>query len=66
MAEYLINFVNHLDPNGRSLQHWPMYNASNPQVLTFLDGIKPLSITTDDYRKDQMEFISQMSLKYPM
>ena len=66
MAEYLINFVNYLDPNGQSLQSWPKYNNSNPKVLTFLDGLEPLNVTTDSYRKEPMDLLTELSQKYPL
>ena len=66
MADYLINFVNHLDPNGKGLQKWPRYNATNPQQLTFLDGIVPLTLSDDEYRKEGMELITNLTLATPL
>ncbi|KAI0629975.1 carotenoid ester lipase precursor [Trametes polyzona] len=66
MADYVINFVNNLNPNGKTVLSWPQYSTSSPQLLTFLDGIKPLAITQDDFRKDAMKLMSELSLKFPL
>lgn len=70
MADYLINFVNNLDPNGKTGISWPKYTAASPQLLEFYDiiipGINGLKITTDNYRVDAMNFITQLSLKFPL
>ncbi|KAI0823990.1 carotenoid ester lipase precursor [Trametes gibbosa] len=66
MADYLINFVNHLDPNGNTVLSWPQYTPAAPKLLTFLDGLIPLRITNDDYRVDAMSFMTELSLKFPL
>ncbi|KAI0793056.1 carotenoid ester lipase precursor [Irpex lacteus] len=66
LTDYIINFVNNLDPNGPTVTHWPKYNNSNPQLLTFLDGDTPRTITTDNYRVDQMNFVTNVSLRSPL
>ena len=70
MADYLINFVNNLDPNGKTGISWPKYTTASPQLLEFYDiiipGINGLKVTTDNYRVDAMNFITQLSLKFPL
>lgn len=66
MTDYLINFVNHLDPNGPNTVNWPKYTPSSPQLLTLVDGSTPFTITTDTYREEPMAFVSNLSLKYPL
>lgn len=66
MADYLIHFVNNLNPNGELLLSWPKYSTSNPQLLTFVDGLIPLVITEDTYRQDGMNFLTQLSLANPL
>lgn len=66
LTDYIINFVNNLDPNGPTVTHWPKYTNSNPQLLTFLDGDTPRTITTDNYRVDQMNFVTNVSLRSPL
>ncbi|PFH54015.1 hypothetical protein AMATHDRAFT_800 [Amanita thiersii Skay4041] len=62
LKDYIIRFVNNLDPNPRVGFRWPKYDASSRQVLTFLDGLIPMTITKDDYRKDGMSLLSRISL----
>ncbi|KAI0345568.1 carotenoid ester lipase precursor [Trametopsis cervina] len=66
MSDYVINFVNNLDPNGPTVTHWPKYTNAKPQLLTFLDGLIPRIITQDDYRVDQMKFLTELSLQAPI
>lgn len=66
LADYLINFVTDLDPNGSGQVQWPKYTTSNPQILTFLDGDVPVAITQDTYRQEEMEFVMEMNLAYPL
>lgn len=66
MVDYLINFVNHLDPNGKTLPSWPQYSASAPQLLTFEDGILPLTITQDTFRADAIKFVTELSQEFPL
>ncbi|KAI0754517.1 carotenoid ester lipase precursor [Daedaleopsis nitida] len=66
MADYLINFVNNLDPNGNTGISWPKYTTSSPKLLTFLDGLTPLTITNDDYRVDAMKLVTKLSLQFPL
>ncbi|EIW52423.1 carotenoid ester lipase precursor [Trametes versicolor FP-101664 SS1] len=66
MADYLINFVNNLDPNGKTVLSWPQYSTSAPKLLTFQDGLIPLAITQDNFRVDAMNFMTELSLKFPL
>ena len=66
LAAYLINFVNNLDPNGKTGIQWPKYTTNSPALLTFLDGIIPLAITNDDYRVEGFDLITELSLKFPL
>ncbi|KAM5540835.1 hypothetical protein V8D89_005479 [Ganoderma adspersum] len=70
MADYLVNFVNKLDPNGKTGISWPKYTTASPQMLEFYDliipGLNGLKITNDDYRVDAMNFMTQLSLKSPL
>ncbi|KAI0694774.1 carotenoid ester lipase precursor [Earliella scabrosa] len=66
MADYLIYFVNKLDPNGKTGIAWPKYTTSERKQLTFKDGLTPLTITKDDYRVDAMKLITKLSLENPL
>ncbi|KII91038.1 hypothetical protein PLICRDRAFT_554187 [Plicaturopsis crispa FD-325 SS-3] len=68
MTDYLINFVNNLDPNGAGGHlEWPEYTTASPQLMTFQDGLNPaLSISSDDYRVEAMAFLTQVTLDTPI
>ncbi len=66
MTDYLVNFVNNLDPNGVTGIHWPQYSLGSRELLMFQDGLIPLTITTDDYRVDGFNVITDLSLKFPI
>ncbi|KXN88427.1 Lipase 4 [Leucoagaricus sp. SymC.cos] len=67
LRDYVIRFTNNLDPNGNGLFdfQWPKYTTANPKQLVFLDGLIPLTIQDDTYRKDQMDFLTQLTLAVP-
>ena len=67
LGDYLINFVNHLDPNvGAPLTHWPQYTTADRQLLTLLDGDVLRTVTTDSYRKAPIAFLAGLARKYPL
>ena len=66
MADYLINFVNKLNPNGKTGISWPQYSVASPKLLTLHDGFTPLTITNDDYRVAAMAKMTELSFKYPI
>ena len=66
MTDYLVNFVNNLDPNGATGISWPQYSLDSRELLTFQDGLIPLTITKADYRVDGVNVISDLALKFPI
>lgn len=65
--DYLINFINNLDPNGQDLLFWPQYSAASPQLLTMLDGgSTSLNLTEDTYRMDGINLLTNLSLQFPL
>ena len=66
MTDYLVNFVNHLDPNGATVINWPQYSLKSRELLTFQDGKIPLTITTDDYRVEGFNVLIDLALRFPM
>ena len=66
MVDYLVRFAATLDPNGNTGINWPQYITASPQLLTFQDGLIPLTITQDTYRQAGMEFLMQLSLVNPL
>jgi acetylcholinesterase len=63
MADFLVNFVNNLNPNGRGGHlDWPAYNKSSPNLMTFLDGPIPETITKDTFREEPIAYLTHLSL----
>jgi len=70
MTNYLINFAVNLDPNNKTTlltgQKWPQYSNSTPTLLTFQDGLIPLKLSQDTYRKEAFDYGIQALLDYPI
>ncbi|KAI0298090.1 Alpha/Beta hydrolase protein [Multifurca ochricompacta] len=67
LTDYLIRFATTLDPNGGLSPQWPRYTTASPQLLTFLDiPVPSTTITQDTYRADGIEFVTKLSLAYPL
>ncbi|KAJ8521688.1 hypothetical protein ONZ45_g1643 [Pleurotus djamor] len=72
LAEYIINFVNHLDPNGRpgsnhlNRTNWPKYTQGSPNLLTFSDDLFSPRITQDTFRRLPMDFLTRVTLANPV
>jgi hypothetical protein len=75
-TDYLLNFVNNLDPNVfsnpstaaaamSSTIFWPQYTAANETLLTFQDGLVPLALTRDDFRSAPIAFLEALSRQFP-
>ena len=64
VADYLISFAATLDPNAQSLQtfQWPKFSLSSPQLLTFLDGLPALAMTTDTHRVEGTALLTNITL----
>jgi acetylcholinesterase len=67
MANYLIRFAAKLDPNGGSDINWPKYTTSSPKMLLFQDNLFfPQDITTDNYRVDAMNLLTNFTYANPL
>ena len=63
-------FTANLDPNGPPGMgiHWPRYDTQNKLSLLFQDSElewDQLRIVKDDYREGPLDFITNLSLRYP-
>jgi acetylcholinesterase len=70
LTDYLVHFVNHLDPNGPLITgetfEWPPYTISSPQLLTLLDTPSPaMELTMDTFRTDGINFITELKQAEP-
>ncbi|ETW82193.1 Esterase/lipase/thioesterase [Heterobasidion irregulare TC 32-1] len=66
LKEYIIRFAVNFDPNGGKNLKWPKYTPDSPQLMTLLDGLIPLTLTNDTFRKEPMDFVTQLSLEFPL
>ncbi|KAI0076889.1 alpha/beta-hydrolase [Panus rudis PR-1116 ss-1] len=74
LSEYLVNFINHLDPNGASpsLTQWPKYDTESQVILTLLDDDTPSPQPTtkvlakDDYREESIAFLVELLAENPI
>ncbi|KAJ7124165.1 carotenoid ester lipase precursor [Mycena epipterygia] len=66
LTDYLINFATSLNPNGNTVPNWPAYTSATPNVMTFLDGLIPTMITQDTYREAGMQFLTNLTLEFPI
>ncbi|KAK0185658.1 carotenoid ester lipase precursor [Armillaria mellea] len=66
MADYLIRFAATLDPSGSTGIEWPQWTNSSPNLLTFNDGLLPLTITQDTFRGDAINGLSEILLANPI
>ena len=66
MTDFLVRFVNTLDPNGGPQIEWPAYTPQSPQLLAFVEGETPLQVIPDTFRKEAMDFVTELSLAEPL
>ncbi|KAH6918005.1 carotenoid ester lipase [Coprinopsis sp. MPI-PUGE-AT-0042] len=68
MSDHVIYFANNLDPNGGSNKtYWPKYTLENKQMLVYQDSLlAPLTLTTDSYRPEAMDFLTQLVTEHPV
>jgi len=63
LADSLVRFVNHLNPNGKSGNQWPRYSTNAPKNFVF--GAGSTAVEDDDYRKEAISALNAARLKYP-
>ncbi|KAJ6462794.1 carotenoid ester lipase precursor [Mycena vitilis] len=66
LTDYLINFASTLNPNGKTVPNWPAYTTATPNMMTFLDGVIPTTISQDTYRAAGMAFLTNLTLEFPV
>jgi hypothetical protein len=73
-TDYMVNFINNLDPNvftkpsSASLSStifWPQYALSNRTLLTFQDGLIPLTLTEDNFREEPIGYLGELARTFP-
>lgn len=53
LADYVIHFVNTLDPNGGDSADWPKWTSAEARMLAIGDA--NVTVIEDTYRKEAME-----------
>lgn len=66
-ADYFIQFITHMNPNGRSasprsILPWPRYSNELPSMMRFFHDGTPVSIGRDDFRKDALNNWNRLTL----
>ena len=67
-ADYFIQFITHMDPNGESMSPrailpWPRYSNELPSVMRFFHDDIPASLGMDDYRKEALDNWNRLVLE---
>ncbi|KAI0043736.1 carotenoid ester lipase precursor [Auriscalpium vulgare] len=61
LKDYIVRFVNNLDPHGNGTMYWPMYDPAWPRALMFQDDPDvPVSVGDDDYRREALEAVGNL------
>ena len=66
MTDFLVRFVNTLDPNGGPQIDWPQFTVDSPKMLAFVEGSTPLQVIEDTFRKEAIAFLTNLSLAQPL
>ena len=69
LKDYIIQFTNNLDPNGKEGLGvpWPQWDPAEPKALIFTDHIlSPLIIDNDTYRSSALDYVADLSLRHPI
>ncbi|KAF8188779.1 carotenoid ester lipase precursor [Mycena galopus ATCC 62051] len=72
LGERFIRFTTTLNPNSPTSTSdngtdivWPRYTTESKEMLTFLDGDIPQTITQDNYRVEGIQALTDLVLKFP-
>ena len=69
LRDYVIRFVNHLDPNGKAGPGipWPQWDPRYPKAIVLQESMLfPIVIADDNYRTDPLDLVANLSLIYPI
>ena len=69
--DHIVWFTNKLNPNGETGPGpkviWPQWTPRSPKALIFQEGVLFHRVIGDDnYRTSAMEFMKNISLRYPI
>ena len=69
LRDYVIRFTNNLNPNSKKVfgVPWPQWDPRKPKAIIFQNDILfPIVLGDDNYRTDPLNYITNMSLFYPI
>jgi len=67
LTDFLVNFATSLDPNGPTVPHWPAYTTATPNLMTLFDGLLfSNAITQDTFRASAIQFLTNLTLEFPV
>ncbi|KDR85818.1 hypothetical protein GALMADRAFT_84978 [Galerina marginata CBS 339.88] len=66
LDDYLVRFVNNLDPNNGTGIAWPEYTSESPSLYTFPTLGRDPELSDDTYREAPIQYLMNLSLAYPL
>jgi len=69
LRDYILRFTNNLDPNGKQGLGipWPKWNPDKPKAVIFQDDLLfPLVLGDDNYRSLPLDYVGNLSIRYPI
>lgn len=66
LEDALVRFAHNLDPGAGGLIPWPRFDLEKQQIITFYDGLLPSLIRQDTYREEEMQWLTELSLRDPL
>ena len=69
LRDYVIRFVNNLDPNGKTGLGipWPRWDPHHPKAIVLQDSVLfPIILADDNYRTDPLDLVANLSLILPV
>jgi len=69
LRDYILRFTNSLNPNGREGLgiEWPKWDPAKPKALILQEStFFPLIIGDDNYRSRALDYVANLSIRYPI
>jgi len=66
MEDYVVRFAVKHNPNNGTDEKWPEYTKASPQRYIFPPFFGKPTVGLDDQRVEQMAFLTNLSLHYPL
>jgi hypothetical protein len=67
LNDFVIRMASNHDPNVGTSPAWPPYSPQTRLLYTFgSDPALENTVTEDNYREGQLDYLSNLSLRYPL